>query len=36
MSFCIQSLIRLRYVIVILFICCHINYFICDTRILRI
>ena len=36
MSFCIQSFVRLCYMVIILFIRCHVDYFICDTRILWI
>ena len=36
MSFLIQCLVGLCYMIVILFIRCHINNFVCYTRILRI
>ena len=36
MSLFIQRLIRLCYMIIILFICCHIDNLICDTRIFRI
>ena len=36
MSFLIQRLIRLCYMVVILFVCGHVDNFVCDTRILRI
>ena len=36
MSFFVQRLIRLCYMVIILFICCHIDNFICNTRIFLI
>ena len=36
MSFLIQRLIRLCYMVIILFVCGHVDNFVCDTRILRI
>ena len=35
-SFCIQRLICLCYMVIILFICGHVDYFVGNTRIFRI